>query len=434
MRTTYLRTRLFILIFPTLLLGACLTDDSVDSNQNGPAISFTNPANTSVIQTPDIVVNITGKVASPEGIDTVTWQNDRGGKGTANGTDNFATGNIVLQLGTNNITVTATDKSGTSSSKTLTVERENTAPSAGGQDSPDPVLMYSYYADLRNAAPVANASIRAQTVYFYVLPGTNWTSNGIDSILIRCCRGTAGPGEGDGYSMVTEVTRSPWSDAFDLSAMDVGGTRRARVIATYTDGTESSGEVFDFTIVDALGGTGNTAPMISGTPESVATAGVQYSFRPTAEDPDGDTMQFSISGKPSWASFNNTTGRLYGTPTTNDVGQYDNIVISVSDGQTSSSLRAFSITVEAFGNGSATLTWNVPTQRTDNSTLTNLAGYYIYYGQTSHDYANKIRVTNPSITSFVVDNLSSGPWYFVVTAYDAGGLESNPSNEGSKSF
>ena len=174
--------------------------------------------------------------------------------------------------------------------------------------------------------------------------------------------------------------------------------------------------------------------MISGTPEPVATAGVQYSFRPTAQDPDGDTMQFDISGQPSWTSFNRTNGRLYGTPTANHVGRYDNIIISVSDGQTSSSLRAFSINVEAIGNGSATLTWTVPTQRTDNTALNNLTGYNIYYGQTSGDYANKIRVTNPSITNYLVDNLSSGRWYFVVTAYDAAGLESNPSNEGSKTF
>ncbi len=174
--------------------------------------------------------------------------------------------------------------------------------------------------------------------------------------------------------------------------------------------------------------------MISGTPLPSATAGVQYSFRPTAQDPDGDTMEFRIANKPSWANFNRSNGRLYGTPTANDIGRYTDIIISVSDGQVSAALPKFTIDVEAFGGGSATLTWSIPTQRTDGSQLNNLSGFNVYYGQTSGDYANKIIVNNAGITNYVVDNLSSGPWFFIVTAFDANGLESNPSNEGQKSF
>jgi hypothetical protein len=109
-------------------------------------------------------------------------------------------------------------------------------------------------------------------------------------------------------------------------------------------------------------------------------------------------------------------------------------VLSVSDGFSSASLPSFSISVDAMASGSATMSWTIPTERTDNTPLNNLAGFNIYYGQTSGDYGNKMTVSNPGLTTYMVENLSSGPWYFVITAFDANGLESNPSGEGTKSF
>ena len=50
--------------------------------------------------------------------------------------------------------------------------------------------------------------------------------------------------------------------------------------------------------------------------------------------------------KPSWASFNGTTGQLYGTPGNSDADVYSNIVISVDDGVLTASLSGFNITVQ----------------------------------------------------------------------------------------
>ena len=146
-------------------------------------------------------------------------------------------------------------------------------------------------------------------------------------------------------------------------------------------------------------------------------------------------MQFSIANKPAWSSFSSTTGRLFGTPSVDDVGRHDNIIISVSDGQESTALPAFAIDVEAVSAGSATLTWSIPTERMDNTPLDNeLAGFNVYYGQASGDYSNKVVLDNSGLTTYMVDNLSNGQWYFIVTAFDSDGLESNPSNEGQKTF
>jgi len=92
----------------------------------------------------------------------------------------------------------------------------------------------------------------------------------------------------------------------------------------------------------------NDAPVISGTPATSVNQDAAYSFTPTASDIDvNDVLTFSISNKPSWASFNTTTGALTGTPTRADVGTTNGIVISVSDGSLSASLSAFNLIVES---------------------------------------------------------------------------------------
>jgi hypothetical protein len=180
----------------------------------------------------------------------------------------------------------------------------------------------------------------------------------------------------------------------------------------------------------------NQAPTIAGTPATTVQAGTAYTFTPSAQDADGNTLTFSISNKPSWASFDAQTGRLSGTPA--DAGSFANIVISVSDGSASTNLTAFGITVNAAptgsGSKSVTLAWTPPTARTDGSSLSNLAGYRIRYGTSASNYSQTITVTNPGLTSYVIDSLSAGTYYFVVAAYDTSGVESNNSTPVSKTI
>lgn len=91
----------------------------------------------------------------------------------------------------------------------------------------------------------------------------------------------------------------------------------------------------------------NSEPVISGSPSLTVQQGQAFSFTPTASDPDPSSqLLFSINNKPSWASFDTATGTLSGTPGNSDVGVYSGIEISVSDGQYSAALPAFTVTVE----------------------------------------------------------------------------------------
>ena len=125
-------------------------------------------------------------------------------------------------------------------------------------------------------------------------------------------------------------------------------------------------------------GFANSAPVLDGIPSSEAHVGVPYEFVPEATDADRDVLTFAIDNRPEWATFSSTTGRMSGTPTTNHVGVFADIVISVSDGIVTRSLDPFSIRVASTTfHGSVTLSWTAPTKNTDGIRLTNLAGYRV---------------------------------------------------------
>ena len=149
--------------------------------------------------------------------------------------------------------------------------------------------------------------------------------------------------------------------------------------------------------------------------------------------PAGATLTFSVQNVPAWMTFNATTGVLSGAPTTTDVGTYSNIVITVSDGSASASAPAFSITVASAnsGSGNASLSWTAPTTNTDGSVLTDLAGYHIYYGSSPTALSEEVTVSN-GVTSYNLEGLTAGTWYFEVTSYTSSGAQSAPSNMASK--
>jgi hypothetical protein len=181
-------------------------------------------------------------------------------------------------------------------------------------------------------------------------------------------------------------------------------------------------------------GGGNAPPTIQGQPSANVMAGQAYSFQPSASDPNNDTLTFSVTGLPAWATFNASTGRVSGTPSASDIATYSGIRISVSDGQASASLNAFSITVADVVIGSATLSWTPPTENSDGSTLTNLAGYRVLYGRSPSQLSQTIEITNSSLSTYVVDNLSAGTWYFAVVTVNSGGTTSVQSNVAAKTI
>jgi hypothetical protein len=174
----------------------------------------------------------------------------------------------------------------------------------------------------------------------------------------------------------------------------------------------------------------------SASAQGSVTVGQTFTLTPNVTGGNGKTLTFTVANAAPWMTFNASTGVLTGTPTAADVNTYANIVISVSDGQESASAAPFTIQVvaAAAASGTADVSWTPPTTNTDGSTLTNLAGYNIYYGTSPTALNQKVQVTNVGVTNYVINGLTTGTWYFAVTAYSSAGTESSLSNVASKTI
>ncbi len=88
--------------------------------------------------------------------------------------------------------------------------------------------------------------------------------------------------------------------------------------------------------------------------------------------------------------------------------------------------------------GEAILTWTAPTQNTDGTPLTDLAGFKLYLGTTpGGPYPVSVDIADPTATTFTVPNLTEGTtYYFVSTAYNSASpvQESDFSNEATKTI
>lgn len=151
--------------------------------------------------------------------------------------------------------------------------------------------------------------------------------------------------------------------------------------------------------------------------------GEQYLFAPRAADANGDALVFEIQNAPRWASFDRTTGRLGGTPAPNDVGDTVGIRIGVRDGQQTVWLPPFDVTVRPVSRGSVLLTWQAPRENTDESPLSDLAGFHIYWGTDPDAPAHTVSVGTQTL-SYQFSGLSPGMYYFTTTAVNAKGIES----------
>jgi len=97
-------------------------------------------------------------------------------------------------------------------------------------------------------------------------------------------------------------------------------------------------------------------------------------------------------------------------------------------GTTSSASDADGINPPASGNSSVTLSWTPPSTKVDGSGLDDLDGYQILYGTSSDALTSEIIITNPSISTYVIEGLSPATYYFVVRAYNTNGVRAPYSN------
>jgi hypothetical protein len=169
---------------------------------------------------------------------------------------------------------------------------------------------------------------------------------------------------------------------------------------------------------------------MEGTPSTTATVGQQYSFQPKVIS-SGAGISFAATGLPSWLAFNTSTGALAGTPSASDEGTTGHIVITASTAGASATSTPFTIRVQPAPASTAVsvkLSWAAPTENTDGTPVTDLAGYHIYYGTNPAELTLSASVVGADSTTYVVGDLPSGTYYFSVVAYNSAGVDSGQSN------
>jgi hypothetical protein len=234
-----------------------------------------------------------------------------------------------------------------------------------------------------------------------------------------------------GSSLSFSIAHNPSWASFSIATGELSGTPTTAQEGTYSDITisVSSGTARAALAAFSIAVSAPyTKPTIAGSPAKSVVAGQAYAFEPKATVEAEKKASFSITGKPTWASFIATTGELSGTPAAANVGTDSNIIISVSDGTTTVALPAFAIAVTEVGTKSATLSWKPPTLNSNGTALTNLAGYRIYYGTSAIALTRAITINSVGVTTEVVTDLSPGTYYFALMAFNAAGAESKLSN------
>ncbi|MEJ2405547.1 MAG: fibronectin type III domain-containing protein [Candidatus Thiodiazotropha sp.] len=191
----------------------------------------------------------------------------------------------------------------------------------------------------------------------------------------------------------------------------------------------------DSTYTLSCSGSGGTAEdSVSVTVDTTALS-VTLTADPTSVPTDGSTtLTWESVNADSCTASGDWSGSkdLSGTETIDGLTADSQFTLTCSDADGSAS-SSVDVTITT-GNGTALLSWTPPTQNTDNSALTDLSGYVIYYGTASGSYTETVNIDNPGLTSYQIDNLSAADWYFVITAVNSSNVESAYSAEVSKTI
>jgi hypothetical protein len=98
-----------------------LTVTYTPPDTTAPVITITSPTSNDTYAASSTPLTLAGTATDNVAVTQVSWANDRGGSGTASGTSSWIVSGIVLQSGSNVLTVTARDAAGNTASDTLTV-------------------------------------------------------------------------------------------------------------------------------------------------------------------------------------------------------------------------------------------------------------------------------------------------------------------------
>ena len=201
--------------FTRLVTGIGIGTDTV-----APTVAITSPTSGATFSTSATPLTLGGTASDNIGVTQVTWANSRGGSGTATGTTSWTASGIVLQPGSNVLTVTARDAAGNTRTASLTVTLTDTTAPSVAITSPTPGATYS-----TSATPLT-------------LGGTASDNIGVTQVTWANNRGGSGTATGTSTWSASGVVLQSGSNVLTVTARDAAGnTRTATLTVTYSPPT-----------------------------------------------------------------------------------------------------------------------------------------------------------------------------------------------------
>ena len=198
-------------------IGSCVPDYLPDVTP--PTVTITMPTSSPGYTTSSATIGIGGLASDNVAVDSIAWANDRGGSGTASGTDNWTVASIALQSGDNRITVTAADAAGNTSTDVLTVTY--TPP-----DVTDPTVTIT--------APTMSPTYTTSSATIGI-GGTASDDTGVTSVSWVNDRGGSGTATGTGTWTVASIALQSGDNRITVTAADAAGNTSIDVLTvTYS--------------------------------------------------------------------------------------------------------------------------------------------------------------------------------------------------------
>jgi len=293
----------------------------IDLNSSAPTITITGPTSSPTYYTSAGSIALSGTSIDDGTINAVDWANSAGGSGSATGTFpggvNTATpwsvASITLAVGTNTITVTATDNGATTGVDTITVIRDNN----------DPTISVSTNGGgnfATNASPVILAGVASDT-----------GGSGLASVTWSNAA-TSGSGAATGTSSWSgSVPLTPGPNVITFTATDGAGNIKTVPITVTYDLTNPAVAI--------------TSPTAAGTYQTATGTLAIGALAGTASDASGITLvQVQLNGG-AFVAATGTTAWSNSAAITLAAG-VNSIVVRATDGSGNMSTTSLSVTFD----------------------------------------------------------------------------------------